>query len=199
MHACMSVLRSLWRLPAPTDLRGLRQVELGLVVLFGVFAVLDVVLNGSDLDWRWVSLATLLAWLPTLFVRRTHPLVPPLVFAAAVSVQTVVGAVSGTYPTDLDAGVVALVIPFSLTRWARGRDAVLGLGVFLLVAGSALVAQDLSAGDRIGGAAVVIASTALGAAFRSRAMLQSRGSSTTYASWSGSGWRATCTTRSPTT
>ena len=66
------------------------------------------------------------------------------------------------------------MIPFSLARWASGRDAVLGLALFLLVAGSALIAQDLSVGDRLGGSAVVITSVALGAAFRSRALLQSR-------------------------
>lgn len=170
----MSVLRSLWSLPAPADLRGLRHVELGLVVLFGVQAVLQVVLDGSDLDWRWLSLVAFLVWLPTLFLRRSHPLVPPVVFGVATTALAVTGVVSGTFPTDLDAGIVALVIPFSLARWARGRDAVLGLALFLLVAGMALVAQQLSAGDRLGGSAVVITSTALGAVFRSRAMLRSR-------------------------
>ena len=169
-----SLLRSLWGLPAPTDVRGLRNAELGLVMLFGVQGVLQVVLRGSDLSWRWLSLAAFLVWLPTLFVRRTHPLVPPVVFTLMTSVLAVTGLVSGTFPTDLDAGVVALVIPFSLVRWASGRDAVVGLALFMLVAVTALVVQQLSVGDRLGGAAVVITSAALGAAFRSRAVLQSR-------------------------
>ncbi len=170
----LSFVRSLWRLPAPSEARGPHRVDLALVVLFGVQAVLQVVLNDRELAWRWLSLAAVLVWLPTLFIRRTHPLVPPAVFAASASVLAVTGAVSGTYPTDLDAGVVALVIPYSLARWARGRDAVLGLALFLTVAGTALVAQQLSTGDRIGGTAVVVTSAALGAAVRSRAMLQAR-------------------------
>lgn len=169
-----SLFRSVWHLPAPSDGRGLRNVELGLVVFFGVQAVLQVVLDDGERSWRWLSLAGFLVWLPTLFVRRTHPLVPPVVFATVTTLLAVTGAVSGSYPSDLDAGIVALVIPFSLARWASGRDAVLGLALFLLVACSALVAQELSAGDRVGGAAVVITSVALGAAFRSRALLQTR-------------------------
>ncbi len=149
-------------------------MELGLVVLFGVQGLLQVLLGGDDLAWRWLSLAGFFIWLPTLFVRRTHPLVPAVVFTAVTTALAITGAVSGTYPTDLDAGIVALVIPFSLARWGRGRDAVIGITLFLVVAGTALVGQDLSSGDRIGGTAVVMTAIALGAVFRSRAMLQSR-------------------------
>ncbi len=168
-----TLLRSLWRLPAPVDRRGLRNVELGLVVLFGVAGLLEVLLD-DDLAWRWLSLGGFLIWLPTLLVRRTHPLVPPVVFTAVTAALAITGAVSGSYPSDLDAGIVALVIPFSLARWARGRDAVIGITLFLVVAGTALVGQDLAAGDRIGGTAVVMTAIALGAVFRSRAMLQAR-------------------------
>lgn len=149
-------------------------MELGLVVLFGVQGLLQVLLDGGDLAWRWLSLGGFLVWLPTLFVRRTHPLVPAVVFTAVTTALAITGAVSGTYPTDLDAGVVALVIPFSLARWGRGRDAVIGITMFLVIAGTALIGQDLSSGDRIGGTAVVMTAIALGAVFRSRAMLQSR-------------------------
>lgn len=169
-----TLLRSLWSLPAPPGARTPTRVNLGLVVLFGVQGVLEATVTRPDLPWRWLSLATFLVWLPTLVVRRTHPLVPPAVFAATSAVLAVAGLVSGTLPGDLDAGIVALVIPFSLTRWARGRDAVLGLALFLLVAGPSLLRHDLAAGDRVGGAAVVITATALGAAFRSRSLLQAR-------------------------
>ena len=168
------LLRSLWRLPAAPGAQHRTNVDLVLVVLFGVQAVLQVVVRGDDLAWRWLSLAAFLVWLPTLFVRRSLPLVPVLVFATATGALAVTGAVSGTYPTDLDAGVVALVIPYSLARWARGRDAAVGLALFLAIAGTALVRQDLGPGDQIGGTAVVLTAIALGAMFRSRAMLQSR-------------------------
>ncbi len=167
-------MRSLWSLPAPPGARRPTRIDLGLVVLFGVQGLLEVSVTRTDLAWRWLTLATFLLWLPTLFVRRTHPLVPPAVFAVTSAVLAVTGLVSGTLPADLDAGIVALVIPFSLTRWARGRDAILGLGLFLLVAGTSLLGQDLSAEDRIGGAAVVVTAAALGAAFRSRSLLQVR-------------------------
>lgn len=182
----LTALRQLWHLPAPAGTRpgpdvraGTRRdaagrIELGLVTYFGVFAVLEAVGSDSPPAWRWWALAALLAWLPTLLVRRTRPLLPVLAFAASSAVLAGVAVVSGTPPGDLTAGIAALVIPYSLARWASGRDAVLGIALFAFVAGIALTAQDLALGDRVGGTAVVLASVAIGAAVRSRAMLHGR-------------------------
>jgi len=165
---------SLWRLPAPPDARGPGQADFALVAIFGVQAVTEATLLRPDLAWRWLSLVAFFVWLPTLLIRRTHPLVMPVVFAVVSTTLTVTGLVEGTTPEDLNTAVVALLIPFSLTRWARGRDAILGLALFLLVAGTALVTQPISPGDRFGGAAVVVTAAAVGAALRSRAMLHTR-------------------------
>lgn len=171
-----TVLRQLWHLPAPapTDDARAARLELGLVVYFAVAGVLEALLTTPAPAWRWVSLGALLVWLPTLFVRRTRPLVPVVVFTAGAVVTAAVGQVSGTQPGDLSAAVVALVIPYSLARWAPGREAVIGLGLFALVAGTSLVVQDLPTGDRLGGSAVVVTAVALGALLRSRALLQAR-------------------------
>ena len=69
---------------------------------------------------------------------------------------------------------MALLIPYCLARWARGEDAVMGLFLFLVIAGSSLVLQDLPAADRIGGTAVIVAAVALGAAVRARSLLRTR-------------------------
>ncbi|MBS2937327.1 sensor histidine kinase [Nocardioides sp. J2M5] len=167
-------LRQLWHLPAAPGARGRTQVDVGLVVYFAVHGILETVVGPDDRAWRWVALATFLVWLPTLLVRRTHTLVPITVFSAMAVVQLAVGVASGRQPADLTAGVAALMIPFALARWARGRDAVVGIGLFAAVAGIALVTQTTSTGDRVGGLAVVVASVALGAVFRSRAVLQVR-------------------------
>lgn len=164
----------MWRLPAPPDARGPGQADYALVFIFGVQAILEATTLRPDMAWRWLSLAVFFVWLPTLLVRRTRPLLMPVVFAAASSTLTVMGLVDGTTPEDLNTGVVALLIPFSLTRWARGRDAVLGLALFLLVAGTALVTQPISSGDRIGGTAVVVTAIAVGALLRSRSLLRGR-------------------------
>jgi signal transduction histidine kinase len=122
-----------------------------------------------------VSLAGFLVWLPTLLVRRTAPLVTVTVFAAVVLAELVVSwTTAGPVPGDLNTAVVGLLIPYSLARWASGAGAAAGLTLFFAVAGTSLVAQDLPAGDRIGGTAVVVAATALGAAVRARSMLRTR-------------------------
>ncbi len=169
------LLRSLWRLPAPPDARPTGRLDVALVGVVAVLAVVEATLLRPDLHLHWVALATLLAWLPTLLVRRTQPLLMAAVFALVTGALMVVGWVSdGRAPDDLNTAVVALLIPYSLTRWARGRDAVVGMGLFLLVAVTSLITQALVPADRIGGSAVVVTAAAIGVALRSRSQLRSR-------------------------
>ena len=146
-----------------------------LVGLVAVLAVVEVALLRPDLDRRWFALAALLVWLPTLLVRRTRPLLMAATFAVVSTTLMVVGwTTDGVAPADLNTAVVGLLIPYSLTRWATGRDAVVGLGLFLLVAGTSLVTQYLVPADRIGGAAVIVTAAAVGATLRTRSMLRTR-------------------------
>lgn len=170
----LTLARSVWRLPAPADARPPGRYDVALVAVAAVLAMLEAAVLRPDLAWRWLSLAVFLAWLPTLLVRRTRPLLLAGVFAVVASASLVVGWVSGTGTDDLGTAVVGLLIPYSLTRWANGRDLVVGLGLFLLVAGTSLATQPLAPADRIGGAAVVVAAAAVGVALRTRAMLRGR-------------------------
>lgn len=169
-----TVLRQLWRLPAPADARPATRGDVAAVAALAVLAVLEAVVWQPDLAWRWVSLGVFLAWLPTLLVRRTRPLLMAVVFAVVAPVSMVTGYVDGTTPEELVTAVVGLLIPYSLTRWAAGRDLVVGLGLFLLVAVTSLVTQPLVAADRIGGSAVIVAAMATGAAGRARSLLRGR-------------------------
>jgi signal transduction histidine kinase len=169
-----TVLHQLWHLPAPDDARATTRYDVAFVAVVAVLAVLEAAVWRPDLAWRWVSLAVFLAWLPTLLVRRTRPLLLSAVFAVLATVPLVVGLTDGTAPEDLGTAIVGLLIPYSLTRWAGGRDLLLGLGLFLLVAVTSLVTQPLVAADRIGGAAVIVAAAATGAALRTRSLLRGR-------------------------
>ncbi|NPD03193.1 sensor histidine kinase [Nocardioides sp. zg-1308] len=175
----LTVLRSLVgsvrRLPAPPGARPAGRSDIALVAVAAVLAVVEVTLLRPDLPGRWLSLVGFLAWLPSLLVRRTRPAATALAFAAVMVVLSVVQRLGDVDPPgDLHTAVLALLIPYSLVRWASGADAVSGLALFLLVAGSSLVAQDLAAGDRLGGAAVLVAATMTGLALRARAMLHTR-------------------------
>lgn len=170
----LTLARSVWRLPAPADARPATRWDVAAVAALVVLAVLEVTVWRPELAWRWVSLAVFLAWLPTLLVRRTRPLLMAGVFAPVATASLAVGWVEGTAPADLGAAVVGLLIPYSLTRWAGGRDLVVGLGLFLLVAVTSLVTQPLASADRIGGSAVIVAAAATGAAVRARSLLHNR-------------------------
>jgi signal transduction histidine kinase len=169
-----TVLRQLWRLPAPADARPAARWEAVAVAVLAVLAVLEVAVWQPELAWRWVSLTIFLVWLPTLLVRRTRPLLMAGVFAVVATVPLTIGFMDGTAPEDLGTAVVGLLIPYSLTRWAGGRDLVIGLGLFLLVAATSLVTLPLEPADRIGGSAVIVAAAAIGVAVRARSLLRGR-------------------------
>lgn len=170
-----SVALSVWRLPAPPDARPAGRIDYALVGVAAVLAIIEVTVLRPDLPFRWLSLAGFLVWLPTLLVRRTRPMLTVTVFAAVLLALLVVSWVTdGPPPGDLNTSIVALLIPYCLARWGRGEDAVMGLSLFLVIAGSSLVLQDLPAADRIGGTAVIVAAVALGAAVRARSLLRTR-------------------------
>nr|WP_300045991.1 histidine kinase [uncultured Nocardioides sp.] len=170
-----SVALSVWRLPAPPDARPAGRLDHAFVAGVAVLALIEAAVLRPDLPLRWLSLAGFVVWLPTLLVRRTRPMLTVTVFGAVILALLVVSRVTdGAPPGDLNTAIVALLIPYSLARWARGQDAVLGLLLFLLIAGGSLVSQDLPAADRIGGTAVIVAAVALGATVRARSMLHTR-------------------------
>lgn len=170
-----SLVLSVWRLPAAPDARPPGRIDHAFVAVVAVLAVVEVAVLRTDLALRWLSLACFLVWLPTLLFRRTRPALPLIVFALVELVLLVVGRTTdGAPPGDLDTAVVALLIPYCLARWANGREAVIGLSIFVTIAGTALAAQYVAPEDRIGGASVVIAAVALGVAVRSRSMLRTR-------------------------
>ena len=170
-----SVAQSVWRLPAPPDARPAGRLDHAFVVVAAVTAVVEVTVLRPDLPFRWLSLVGFLVWLPTLLVRRTRPMVTVTVFAAVVLAELAVSwATDGPPAGDLNTAVVGLLIPYCLARWAAGKDAVVGLLLFFVVASTSLVTQDLPAADRIGGTSVIVAAVALGAAVRARSMLRTR-------------------------
>lgn len=170
-----SAAQSVWRLPAAPDARPAGRLDHAFVAVLAVLAVVEVTVLRPDLPHRWLSLAGFMVWLPTLLVRRTAPTLTVTVFAAVVFAELAFSwVVRGPPPGDLNTAVVGLLIPYSLARWATGAGAAGGLALFLAVAGTSLLSQDLPDADRIGGTAVVVAAVALGAAVRARSMLRTR-------------------------
>ena len=171
----LTLVRQLWRLPAPADARpagparpraGRRRGQCSR----SWRCVLRPDMAGAGCRWGVPGVAADAARAPHPPDRDGHGLRGDGAGCSCVASWTT----DGPPPDDLNTAVVALLIPYSLARWAIGPDAVMGLSLFLLVAGTSLVSQDLPAGDRIGGTAVVVAAVAVGAAMRTRSMLRTR-------------------------
>ncbi len=166
----MSALRSVWRQPRPTGAGPPGRADVALVGVVAVAAVVEALLR-DDLPWRWLALASLLAWSPSLLWRRTRPVAMALAFAAVTVVTTLVARGE---PVELGTSAVALLMPYSLCRWGTGREAVLGLALFLAAAATSLLTTAPPLADVVGATAVIGAAVALGIAFRYRSLLRDR-------------------------
>lgn len=159
----MSAIRSAWDEPRPADppVRVWRDWVLVALVVAG--AIIEVVTR-SDVEGRWLELATVVVLAPTLLWRRTHPLTAVVVaFVASTAPALVLGR-------DLAFGsnVFMLVLAYALFRWGSGRAMVLGTAVVLAKMGTNAALGFLTLAD-VGIGCLILGSTfALGLALRYR-------------------------------
>ncbi|MDA2814996.1 sensor histidine kinase [Nocardiopsis sp. RSe5-2] len=166
------ILRSLWDEPPPPGVPGRRWWDWALAGVCASAALAEGALR-PDLPWREATTAVVAGLALVLPWRRTRPL-------AAVSAAFTGGALlslaSLGQAGEMFTSAFLLLLPFALVRWGSGRQIAVGAAVVAL-AGSvdpALDASDTGLADGFGGAAVLFAAGALGAAlrFRSRARLR---------------------------
>ncbi|HXH80293.1 sensor histidine kinase [Nocardioides sp.] len=166
----MSSLRSLLdepRVPAPAG-DGARRRDWVLIAVVVVSATLELGLR-DDLRLPWLAWLVTVGLVPTVRWRRTHPLrVVQIAFGAAIVVDLGL-LVADRSTLEMVSAVYLLLLPYSLFRWASGREVAVGLPVILGAAGLGLVV-DWEAGldDTIGGMTVLITAMALGVAVRSQ-------------------------------
>ena len=127
----------------------------------------------SDVPVR--PLATVVAFLviPVLLWRRTHPLLATAVGFGGAMVLHLPMIVDGIADAGLYSMIAVLLFPYSLYRWASGREALIGTAIVAVPVVFGL-ATSQTVGDLIGGTTVVVASFALGAAMRYRAVARQR-------------------------
>ncbi|GAA4805581.1 sensor histidine kinase [Nocardioides caeni] len=127
----------------------------------------------SDVPARPLAIAVALIVIPALLWRRTHPLMATAVGFGGAMVLHLPLLLDGTANAGLNTMVCLLLLPYSLYRWASGREALIGTAVVAVPAVLGLATAE-TAGDVIGGTTVLIASFALGAAMRYRAVAHKR-------------------------
>lgn len=188
-------LRSLLEEPRPSAPPVRVWRDWALLAAVTVSGVLEGVLR-EDLPLPGLSVVLTVGLAPLLLWRRTHPLA---VVATAFGVAAVVdiGLIVADAPAlEMHSMVYFLVFPYALFRWGSGREAAAGLAIILVAATLEFFVN--WTGVAIGGGAVLMSAFALGLAVRSQHGARQRrwGRSSRR---SGSCWRASCTTRWPTT
>jgi signal transduction histidine kinase len=159
----VSAIRSVWDEPRPADppVRVWRdRVLVGAVVAGAVFEGI----TRSDVEGRWLELATVVLLAPTLLWRRTHPLAMVVVaFVASTAPALVLGR-----DLAFASNVFMLVLAYALFRWGSGRAMVLGAVVVLAKMGTNAALGFLTLAD-VGIGCLILGSTfALGLALRYR-------------------------------
>jgi signal transduction histidine kinase len=126
-----------------------------------------------DVSWRPLATAVALMVIPVLLWRRTHPLLATAVGFGGAMVLLVPMILDDVSEVGLESMLGVILLPYALYRWASGREALIGTAIVAVPAGLGLAATE-TVGDLIGGAAFLVASFALGAAMRYRAVARRR-------------------------
>jgi signal transduction histidine kinase len=166
-----SPLRSLWDAPAavpPPPRRVWR--DWVLVAVLPLVAVFEAAVRPDDVPWRWLWTGVLVALVPTLLWRRTHPL--PML-AIAFGVGSIFSVVTGGDP-QLVTTAYFLLLVYAVVRWGSGRAMAAAGAIMLASSALSFVLGPTSIGDVVGGLAVVAATVSLGVAFRWRAAARVR-------------------------
>lgn len=127
----------------------------------------------SEVPWRPLATVVALLVIPVLLWRRTHPLLATAIGFGGAMVLHIPMIVDDVADAGLYTMVGVLLLPYALYRWASGREALIGTAIVAVPAGLGLATSE-TLGDVIGGATVLIASFALGAAMRYRAVARQR-------------------------
>ena len=135
-------------------------------------AVGEAVLR-DDVVARPLATVVALVVLPALLWRRTHPLLATAVGFGGAMVLLVPTIFFGAGDVGLVAMIAVLLMPYSLYRWGSGPEALLGTAIVAVPSAVGLAASG-DIGDVVGGTTVLVASFALGAAMRYRAVAHQR-------------------------
>ncbi|MGO4254999.1 sensor histidine kinase [Marmoricola sp. RAF53] len=126
-----------------------------------------------DVPERPLAGVVALLVIPVLLWRRSHPLLATAVGFGGALVLEIPMFLGGPAEVGLNTMVCLLLLPYSLYRWASGSEALIGTAIIAVPAVLSLVTNEKLA-DVIGGTTVLVASFALGAAMRYRAVARQR-------------------------
>ena len=128
----------------------------------------------ADVPWRPLATVVALLVIPVLLWRRTHPLLATAVGFGGGMVLYIPTILDDVADVGLNSMAAVLLLPYALYRWASGREALIGTAIIAVPAGLSFATTETPFGEVIGGVTVLVASFALGAAMRYRAVARQR-------------------------
>ncbi|WCO68104.1 histidine kinase [Iamia majanohamensis] len=166
-------LRSLWEEPRVPDPGPAPWWDRVLVAVLALVTVGEGLLR-PDVPWPPWSIGWALLCVFPLLVRRSHPLAAVVVAFGAQTVAGLGPELAGRDYAVLDATAVVLLFPYSLCRWASGRDAVVGMAFVLACHLGREPLYGSTAASMVVGAGFLMFPAALGASIRFRATARQR-------------------------
>ena len=161
-----SVLTSWWREPAAADPPRRVWRDWLLVGVLMTTAFLEGLLS-PEVAWRPVVTMTAVLLPPVLLWRRTHPLAAVVVTFGSLLLLTAADLLAGTdAQIGLYTNAYVVLLAYSLFRWGSGRDMALGLGVMLVTAVTAIVADWTGVVESVLGMVFLLFPAVLGATVR---------------------------------
>ncbi len=127
----------------------------------------------SDVPARPLATVVALLVFPVLLWRRTRPLLATAVGFGGAMVLHIPMILDDVADAGLYSMVAVLLLPYALYRWASGPEALVGTAIVAVPAGLSFATSE-TLEDVIGGATVLVAAFALGAAMRYRAVARQR-------------------------
>lgn len=158
-------MRDLWDEPAVADPPGPMRRDWALVAVI-IPAMIAEALIREPLPGRGLSLVFFPLVALALPWRRIHAARIALGLFSVLFVLNLASLTTSLHWEGLGTGVVVLLLPYSLFRWASGRNAGIGLGLMLVMATISMFDQAVSAGEVGGGYLVLLFPTLLGAEIR---------------------------------
>jgi signal transduction histidine kinase len=169
----MDVFRSLAAEPRVPDPPGPGRRDWALIAVFAPVAVLEAAF-AEDRPWPTLSAAVVVALLPTLLWRRTHPLATVALAFGAFALVDAASIAAGVDWEGLSVGAFVLLLLYALFRWGSGREAVAGLAV-TIVPIVLSVSGETPVSDVLGGTLFLLFVCAVGASVRYQENARTRG------------------------
>ncbi len=169
----VTVRRSIWHEPRPTDVPPIGRLDWLLVGVFAAAAVVEGLVR-PDVTWRLLVTVLALALAPALLWRRGHPLVAALAGWGVAGLLSFLQLTANAGDLGLYSMLVVLILLYSLVRWGSGREIVVGAAFVAVVVVLGMYAASAGWADVFGGSVLLLLVVALAAVFRYRADLWQR-------------------------